>query len=120
MSIEVDIYNYLEANLPSYYVFYGKSNLEDGDKTIVFFRLPGTISQDNPIKEVVYQFSCRARDIDECRNMSNQLVYILRGLYGKLTSTNIRVLNIRDLGDLYEEDARLCHIPLEVTAQIVE
>lgn len=119
MSIEMELYGYLQLNLPQYSVWYGKVDAEDGNKTISMLRLPGSVVLDSPVKEVNYQISCRAREIDDARTMVDDVVELLRGWYGKLDNTSMRVLSIRDLGDLYEEEAKLVHIPIQVITQIV-
>lgn len=120
MSIEMDLFGYLQLNLPTLNIFYGKVKATSGEKTVSFFRLPAGVAIDAPVKGAIYQISCWDREIDDARKVADSIVALLRGLNGRLNTQNIRVLDIQDLGDLYEDDSKLAQVILQITTQIVE
>jgi len=121
MNTDIDFQNLLENGITGVEIYNGKIATDsESINTITYFRLPSSISNNYKTRSIVYQLSCRARYIDECRDITEKVTNLLRGLSGLVGSSHIRVIDISEQGDIYENDGDIAHIPITVTLQVLD
>lgn len=120
MGIDKGLYDYLDTAFTEP-VYWGRiGNAETAKEVINFFRITTAQDDMNPIKLITYQVSVRAGDLETAQSMSNKVCDILRGYTGTWGNVACYVLGVEELGNLFEEDGQLYHIPIQCIVKVVE
>jgi len=120
MGVDKGFYDYLDAAF-TYPVYWGRiSTTESAKEVINFFRISTAQDDMNPIRLITYQVSVRAGDLETVQGMAKTVCDILRGYTGTWDNIAVYVLGVEELGNLFEEDGQLYHIPIQCIVKVVD
>lgn len=105
--LEQELFDYIDSSIALDGIYIGKAPAHidySNNTTLVITKVPSLVNANMPIRNDTVQFSVRSLYVDTISEKIDEIVNLFQGFYGELGDYQLWVVDITNLGFIYEEE----------------